>query len=503
MTNLYELKMGAEKLEALKVLLENLKELEATITRLNLEELKGIKSAFDDKYNTFDKFVSNLDVLKNELLSKVEAKGDRGEKGEQGERGPIGPAGPKGDRGETGQKGDRGDSFSVNAVGISSDLSKYANKEKGFSFLATDKGLLYIKISDASGDWSAPIAFGKGEKGEKGDTGPRGLQGERGPAGAQGPAGPKGDKGDPNPNAENSDKLDGLDSSAFLKTKGNQNLDGILETTNAVRALTTKNSTDGASYVGASFEARGQGNLNPAIAFHSPNRFAFTLEAEGSSNLVILNQSRNAVGTLRANLNGTATNSQKLDGLEASSFVKKEDTLTKRLPAGDYNSWDFWRNLPAGTYWHIETDGSNPPTIWAFVEVVEHYAEKDVVWRIGGEIYAMHINHIKAPVKWDRLIMEREFQCSKAQNGYTKLPNGLILQWGSIMGGGLPGERAFPIAFPNIVLAVIAGNADAQGAAVDNAFAYAISKEKFYYGTKASYGSAVSALPGSYIAIGC
>lgn len=180
MTNLYELKMGAEKLEALKVLLENLKELEATITRLNLEELKGIKSAFDDKYNTFDKFVSNLDVLKNELLSKVEAKGDRGEKGEQGERGPIGPAGPKGDRGETGQKGDRGDSFSVNAVGISSDLSKYANKEKGFSFLATDKGLLYIKISDASGDWSAPIAFGKGEKGEKGDTGPRGLQGERG-----------------------------------------------------------------------------------------------------------------------------------------------------------------------------------------------------------------------------------------------------------------------------------------------------------------------------------
>jgi|GEM_PF-2489854 len=287
----------------------------------------------------------------------------------------------------------------------------------------------------------------------------------------------------------------------FLRTKGNQNLDGILETTNAVRALTTKNSTDGASYAGASFEARGQGNLNPAVAFHSPNRFAFTLEAEGSSNLVIFNQDRSAVGTLRANLNGTATNSQKLDGLEASSFVKKEDTLVKLLPAGDYNSWDFWQSIPDGTYWHIETVGSNPPTAWAFVEVVSYRTEKDVIWRIGGEVSILHINHVKAPVKWDRLIMEREFQCSKAQNGYTKLPNGLILQWGSIT-EGVAGERAFPIAFPNIVLAVIAGNTNAQGSAVDNAFAYAISKEKFYYGTKASHGSTVGCFSGSYIAIG-
>jgi hypothetical protein len=194
MTNLYELKMGAEKLEALKVLLENLKELEAAITGLNLDELKGIKSAFDTKYDTFDKFVNNLDTLRSELLSKIEAKGDRGEKGEQGERGPAGPVGPKGDKGETGAKGERGESFAVNAVGVSSDLSKYANKEKGFSFLATDKGLLYIKISDASGDWSTPIAFGKGEKG---------------------------DKGDPNPNAEDSKKLGGKAPSEYASANHN------------------------------------------------------------------------------------------------------------------------------------------------------------------------------------------------------------------------------------------------------------------------------------------
>ena len=118
-------------------------------------------------------------------------------------------------------------------------------------------------------------------------------------------------------------------------------------------------------------------------------------------------------------------------------------TEVKRLPAGDYNSWDFWRSVPAGRYWHIETDGSNPPTIWAFVEVVSYAAEKDVIWRIGGEVFILHINHIKAPVKWDRLIMEREFQCSKAQNGYTKLPNGLILQWGTTTTMNV----IFPIAF--------------------------------------------------------
>nr|DAO82990.1 MAG TPA: collagen triple helix repeat protein [Caudoviricetes sp.] len=239
MVTIEELKLGNKTLEALKFLLSQVTGLEAAITGLNLEELKGIKSAFDDKYNTFDKFVSNLDTLRSELLSKVEAKGDRGEKGEQGERGPVGPTGPKGDRGETGQKGDRGESFSVNAVGVSNDLAKYANKEKGFSFLAVDKGLLYIKISDASGDWSAPIAFGKGEKGDKGDTGPQGIQGvpgvkgdtgakgERGetgpagpigPQGIQGPAGPKGDKGDPNPNAENSQKLGGLPPDSFYRT---------------------------------------------------------------------------------------------------------------------------------------------------------------------------------------------------------------------------------------------------------------------------------------------
>ena len=44
----------------------------------------------------------------------------------------------------------------------------------------------------------------------------------------------------------------------------------------------------------------------------------------------------------------------------------------------------------------------------------------------------------------------------KGQNGYTKLPNGLILQWGTMDYTSYPGETkvdiTFPITFPNNVL---------------------------------------------------
>ena len=38
-------------------------------------------------------------------------------------------------------------------------------------------------------------------------------------------------------------------------------------------------------------------------------------------------------------------------------------------------------------------------------------------------------------------------------NGYTKLPNGLILQWGSVTQTGVAFNVVFPITFPNACLA--------------------------------------------------
>lgn len=70
-------------------------------------------------------------------------------------------------------KGDKGDNFTVNATGLLSERSQYDAEEKGFSFLATDDGNLYIKNSDTSGDWSGPIPF-QGPKGDDGPAGPAG-----------------------------------------------------------------------------------------------------------------------------------------------------------------------------------------------------------------------------------------------------------------------------------------------------------------------------------------
>jgi len=61
-----------------------------------------------------------------------------------------------------------------------------------------------------------------------------------------------------------------------------------------------------------------------------------------------------------------------------------------------------------------------------------------------------------------------DFTCSKNQNGYTKLPNGLIIQWGktslaSSGSGWINWNITFPIAFPNAFLSASALFADYSG----------------------------------------
>jgi hypothetical protein len=104
----------------------------------------------------------------------------------------------KGDKGEKGDKGDTGaagQSFTVDATGFLAERAAYDSEAKGFAFLATDVGQLFIRM--ASG-WSDGIPFGKGdrgEKGEKGDAGPQGPEGPQGEPGPQGPEGPQGVQG--------------------------------------------------------------------------------------------------------------------------------------------------------------------------------------------------------------------------------------------------------------------------------------------------------------------
>ena len=124
-----------------------------------------------------------------------------GQQGPKGDPGPQGPAGPQGPKGDPGPQGPKGDNFAVNATGLFSERQQYDAEAKGFSFLATDQGNLYIKNSDTSGDWSGPIPF----QGPKGDPGPQGEPGADGAPGETGPQGPKGEKGDTGPQGPKGD----------------------------------------------------------------------------------------------------------------------------------------------------------------------------------------------------------------------------------------------------------------------------------------------------------
>ncbi|WP_259556261.1 hypothetical protein [Vibrio harveyi] len=120
-------------------------------------------------------------------------------------QGPQGPQGIQGPQGVPGATGPAGDSFHVDEFGLYADLGNYDDEKRGFAYLALDytfpsgvsyEGGLFIKNSDASGDWADPIPFGRGPQGEQGPQGIQGPQGEEGPQGPRGPEGPKGPQGD-------------------------------------------------------------------------------------------------------------------------------------------------------------------------------------------------------------------------------------------------------------------------------------------------------------------
>lgn len=84
-----------------------------------------------------------------------------------------------------------------------------------------------------------------------------------------------------------------------------------------------------------------------------------------------------------------------------------------------------------------------------------------------------------------------------AQNGWVKFENGLILQWGYQVSKG---TYQFPIAYPNKAFTIVAGNITKQGDAIDNAFAYIVSNQSFYYASKSA--GAVGGHAGAWVSVG-
>ena len=84
-------------------------------------------------------------------------------------------------------------------------------------------------------------------------------------------------------------------------------------------------------------------------------------------------------------------------------------------------------------------------------------------------------------------IVGQTFASSKSQNGWQKLPSGLIVQWGyqSLTNATF----SFPISFPSACLNIMASNANSQGSNSDTAYAYPTSSSQFFIATKGSSGN--------------
>jgi len=121
-------------------------------------------------------------------------------------RGPVGP------KGDTGAAGPMGTSFAVDSAGTRATRDDHDDEATGFSYLATDESVLYVRLTDTPGVWSDGVLFGRG------DTGPQGPVGPTGPTGPQGPQGLKGDTGPQGPQGETGNQ--GMPGMAAVHVKG-------------------------------------------------------------------------------------------------------------------------------------------------------------------------------------------------------------------------------------------------------------------------------------------
>ena len=88
----------------------------------------------------------------------------------------------------------------------------------------------------------------------------------------------------------------------------------------------------------------------------------------------------------------------------------------------------------------------------------------------GSNVYVL-----SAPAKNGTLATLEDFGGNLSGNGWTRLPNGLILQWGTANGGWVN----FPIAFPNACFSVV--GTQGQGGDYEPYVIYNISNTRFYH----------------------
>ncbi|MGX2951645.1 gp53-like domain-containing protein, partial [Ursidibacter sp. B-7004-1] len=109
---------------------------------------------------------------------------------------------------------------------------------------------------------------------------------------------------------------------------------------------------------------------------------------------------------------------------------KSGDTMTGNLlvKSGDYSSLRTYNTAGVSVRWESASESSNH-----FAAIVRADNKESVT------------NSVFIPKKNGTVLLDGDFTQSLSQNGWCRLPNGLLIQWGVSHNG----QIIFPIAFPN------------------------------------------------------
>lgn len=91
------------------------------------------------------------------------------------------------------------------------------------------------------------------------------------------------------------------------------------------------------------------------------------------------------------------------------------------------------------------------------------------------------------------------FAGTKTANGYQKLPNGLVLQWGIVTSAANPTGITFPVAFSTAVLGITFGNTSGVNVTTN---AVAVTTSGFNFNSFAPPTGAFAAVTSYWFALG-
>jgi hypothetical protein len=418
-----------------------------------------------------------------------------------------------------GLKGDRGEAFSVNAMGTFAQRIGYDAQPINFSYFATDMSLIYFKQSATSGDWSTGIPFGKGDKGDIGLTGNGIATIVRiSGTGAAGSADTyritytdggtfdftvwNGTESDVDKAYVDAHKNDTANPHTVTKAQvglGNvPNVDATLNIPSGNISSTTVqgaiNELDSEKAIDtAVVHKTGNETISGTKTFSSspvvPNAITVgqvvnkgqldtkqdtlvsgtniktinstSLLGSGNISVVSLTGNETIAGvktfssTIAGNINGNAATASSTPTLSAlNDYVWSASTTPAGYPLGVQTSFvNFESGFPDyGSVVNVKTYSGGGGSLQLYVPYSPTNGGDTLKVRFGN----YNVNQGNSWTNWKTLITDENISSySKAANGYTKLANGLIIQWGSYTYAATQANTTtvtFPIAFPTACL---------------------------------------------------